>query len=208
MHLSDDDLRDVLERAEQIQFASRSRNELSAEVEGLIEAAAAVGLTRSAVERALRERLDLSMTPPAVGEMIFAQSADQKYYVAEVLSSSPESVDVRFLRGGQHTVTLDQIRPCSFLPGQRVTVNWPWWGPWTCTVVSYDAKGQWVNLSDGWGETRIFPVAEVWQNPKRSLPNMGSARARIYAKLIGAGVGVGAFVGSAVTVWLMKVLGG
>jgi hypothetical protein len=208
MGLTDDDVRDVLERAEQIQLASRSRSELSAEVEGLIEAAAAVGLTRSAVERALRERLDFAMTPPAVGEMVFAQSADQKYYVAEVLSSSPENVEVKFLRGGRHSVTLDQIRPCSFLPGQRVTVHWPWWGPWTCTVVSYDANGQWVNLSDGWGETRIFPIAEVWQNPKKSPLSVASARTRIYAKLVGAGIGVGAFVGSAVTVWLMKILGG
>ena len=67
MQLSDNELRDILERAEEIQLATRNRNELSAEVEGLIEAAAAVGLGRAAVERALRERLDFSMTPPAAG---------------------------------------------------------------------------------------------------------------------------------------------
>lgn len=202
MHLSDEQLREILDRAEEIQLATRSRNELSAEVEGLIEAAAAVGLGRSAVERALRERLDFSMTPPVVGALVFAQSADRKYYVAEVLSTSPEVVEVRFLRGGEHSVTLDQLRPCSFLPGQKVSVNWPWWGPWTCTVISYDARGQWVKVTDGWSEERIFPIAEVWLNPKRTWDLAGSTRTRIAVKLLGAGVGIGAVVGAALTLLL------
>jgi hypothetical protein len=202
MHLSDAELRDILERAEEIQLASRSRSELSAEVEGLIEAAAAVGLSRSAVERALRERLDFAMTPPAVGSQVFAQSADRKFYVAEVRASSPELVEVKFLRGGEHSVTLDQLRPCSFLPGQKVSVNWPWWGPWTCTVISYDARGQWVKVTDGWSEERIFPISEVWLNPKREWGALGSVRTRIAVKLLGAGVGIGALAGAALT-WLL-----
>jgi hypothetical protein len=203
MHLSDDQLREILDRAEEIQLATRNRNELSAEVEGLIEAAAAVGVGRSAVERALRERLDFSMTPPAVGALVFAQSADRKYYVAEVLSSSPEAVDVRFLRGGEHSVTLDQLRPCALLPGQKVAVYWPWWGPWTCTVLSYDARGQWVKVTDGWGEERIFPIADVWLNPKRNWSLTDSTRTRIAVKLMGAGAGIGAVVGAALT-WLLR----
>jgi hypothetical protein len=202
MHLSDEQLRDILDRAEEIQLATRNRNELSAEVEGLIEAAAAVGVGRSAVERALRERLDFAMTPPEVGALVFAQSADRKFYVAEVLTSTPEAVDVRFLRGGEHSVTLDQLRPCALLPGQKVSVYWPWWGPWTCNVLSYDARGQWVKVTDGWGEERMFPISEVWLNPKRNR-TLADARTRIAVKLLGAGAGIGAVVGAALT-WLLR----
>ena len=143
------------------------------------------------------------MTPPAAGSLVFAQSADRKFYVAEVLSTSPEVVEVKFLRGGEHSVTLDQLRPCAFVPGQKVTVNWPWWGPWTCTVISYDARGQWVKVTDGWSEERIFPIAEVWLNPKRNWDVASSMRTRIAIKLLGAGVGIGAVAGAALT-WLLR----
>ena len=65
--------------------------------------------------------------PPEPGSLIFAQSSDRKYYVAEVLSVMDDAVRVRFMRGAQHTVTLEQVRPASFLPGDRVVCNWPWW---------------------------------------------------------------------------------
>ncbi|MDP9178308.1 MAG: tudor domain-containing protein, partial [Gemmatimonadota bacterium] len=132
MRLTDDEFRDVLTRAEEIQRASRHDNEMNAEIEAVIGAAEEVGLARPAVERALRERLALSV-PPAVGALTFARSTDDKFYVAEVVSISTEGVRVRFLRGGEHLVTLDELKPCAFLPGERVVCNWPWWGPWTCT---------------------------------------------------------------------------
>ena len=177
MGLTDEEMRDVLERAEEIQQASHDRDELSSEIAGLIEAAGQVGLTRGAVEQALRERLHLTVHPPAAGELVFAQSEDRRFYVAEVLSSSEEKVEVRFLRGSQHTLTPGQLRPLTFLPGQKVMVHWPWWGPWKCTVVHYDAQGRWVKLSDGWSETRMFPIAEVWLNPLRAR----SEPRRLYA---------------------------
>lgn len=91
MRLTDDELRDVLARAEEIQRASRHDEEMNAELEAVIGAAEEVGLARPAVERALRERLALS-APPAVGTLTFARSTDDKFYVAEVLSISTEGV--------------------------------------------------------------------------------------------------------------------
>ena len=202
MRLTDDELRDVLARAEEIQRASRSGEEMSAELEAVIGAAEEVGLARPAVERALRERFALS-APPKIGAQTFARSSDGNYYVAEVLSISPEGVRVRFLRGGEHLVTLDQLRPCAFIPGARVIVDWPWWGEWTCTVISYDAAGQSVKVNDGSGYTRTFPIAEVWLDPPPDTAVSG-ARKRVYATLLGAGAGLGALIGSILTALLMR----
>src|SRR5688500_7204241 len=50
MRLTDDELRDVLVRAEQIQSASREGDEWNAELAAVIGAAEEVGLSRRAVE--------------------------------------------------------------------------------------------------------------------------------------------------------------
>jgi hypothetical protein len=198
MRLSDDELRDVLARAEEIQGNSRTADAMQAEFEAVIGAGEAVGLTRPAVERALRERLALAESPPEPGSLVFAQSADEKFYVAEVVSLAHGAARVRYLRGSEHTVSEEQLRPCTLLPGERVMVNWPWWGPWKCTIVSFDATRQRVKLSDGWGDTKSYPIAEVWQSGRMA----GSGKARLYATWLSVGAGLGALVGSAVT-WLL-----
>ena len=200
MQLSDDELREVLTRAEEIQRNSRTADSMRAEIEAVIGAGEAVGLARPALERALRERFDLAVSPPTAGSLVFAQSADGKYYVAEVVSGTSDSVRVRFIRGSEHTVTHEQLRPCSFLPGERVVANWPWWGPWTCTVISYDAAKQKVKVTDGWGDTKSFPIAEVWQSGRKA----GSGKLRIYATWLSIGAGVGAITGSAITALLLR----
>ena len=202
MRLTDEQLRDVLARAEEIQRESRYGDELSVDLDTVIGAAEEMGLTRPVVERALRERLALT-APPRVGELTFAESDNGKFYVARVLSISKEGADVRFLSGGENHVALDQLRRCAFMPGEKVTVDWPWWGTWTCTVVSYNAHGQVVTLSDGWGSTETFPIAEVWINPARDA-GPGQARQRVYMTLLGTGAGLGALIGSIVTALLMR----
>lgn len=199
MRLTDEELRDVLARAEELD-TSRHHN-VRAELEAVIGAAEEVGLSRSSVERALRERLDLPLAPPEAGSLAFAKSVDGQFYVAEVLWESPDGIRVRFLKGSEHVVALDDLRPCSFIPGEKVVCNWPWWGPWNCTVVSYDAAKQRIKVNDGWGYTRTFPIAEVWQAPRKAVA--GDAKLRVYA-LFGAGIGFGAFVASIVTALLMR----
>jgi hypothetical protein len=201
MRLSDDELRDILARAEEIQESKRTADTMQAEFEAVIGAGEAVGLTRVAVERALRERVDLA-TLPAAGSRVFARSADGKFYVADVLSTDEHSVRVQFLRGSEHTVTLEQLRPCSLLPGEKVMVDWPWWGPWKCTIISFDATKQKVKLSDGWGDSKSFRISEIWQNDTKSVA-MGGKTA-LYAKWLGLGASVGAAVGSIVTWLLMR----
>jgi hypothetical protein len=200
MQLSDDELRDVLTRAEEIQRGVRTADTMQAEFEAVIGAGEAVGLSRVAIERALRERVSLA-SPPAVGSRVFAQSADGKFYVAEVVSGDDHSTRVQFLRGSEHTVTNEQLRPCSLLPGEKVIVNWPWWGPWKCTIISYDAAKQKVKLTDGWGDTKSFPIAEIWQSERTAIP---IGKAALYAKWLGLGATAGAVLGSAITWLLMR----
>jgi hypothetical protein len=201
VRLTDDELRDVLERAEEIERTTRRGDKMNAELEAVISAAEEVGLTRVAVERALRERLNL-VAPPSVGDRVFAKSADGKAYVADVISIEGDDVRVRFLRGSEHVVTLDQVKPCSLVPGQRVMHDWPWWGPWSCVVISYDAPAQYVKLSDRWGSTTTCHVADVWLEPERKRTNR-SVRQRVYATMIGVG-GLGAIIGSIITALLMR----
>jgi hypothetical protein len=86
MRLSDEELRDVFSRAEEIQRSSRTVAAMRAEMEAVISAGEAVGLARPALERALRERLELADAPPAAGARVFAQSTNGKYYVCPVIA--------------------------------------------------------------------------------------------------------------------------
>lgn len=200
MRLSDEELRDVLARAEEIERTTRHGSEWNAEIAAVVHAAQEVGISRQAVERALSERYDVTVAGPTVGSLAWARSADDKYYVAEVLEIAEHDVSVRFLRGSEHVVSRDQLRPCALIPGQRVMVDWPWWGPWKCSVVAYDRAKQRVKLNDGWGYTRSFPVSEVWLAPPRTEQRM--SRGRLQLAVITASATAGGLIGALVTLLL------
>jgi hypothetical protein len=202
MALTDQELRDILARAQEIQGGLRSGPDFASEVQGVIAAAQEVGISREAVERALAERLDVPLTPPTPGTLVFAHSSDGRYYAAEVLSAEPDSIRVRFLRGSELRVTLDQLRPASLVPGTKVICDWPWWGPWTCSIIAFDPNKGRVKVSDGWGYTRSFPLAEVWLPPRPTEAQAQNTRRRIYATLLGVGAALGALGGTIVTLLL------
>ena len=197
MGLENEELRAVYARASEIENSTPAS---AADIETVIQAGVEAGIARSAIERALRERLNLPMRPPAAGDLAFAKSADDKLYVAEVLSLAEDHVRVRFLRGGEHMVARAELRPCSFLPGERVVCPWPGWGPWTCTVVSYDAAQRRIKATDGW-YTRSFSIQDVWIAPAKPA---SARKARVSAALIGVGVTVGAALGSIITALLLR----
>lgn len=199
MRLTDDELRDVLARAEAIQASATRGDAANAEIRAVIAAAEEVGLSRQAVEQALRERFDVAGGVPAVGELAFAESADGKYYVARVLELSENGARVRYLRGSEASVALDRLRACSLVPGTRVVADWPMWGAWTCTVLSYDAEKERVKVSDGWGSTAKVKLTDVWLDPQKAPRPGNPSRARVYATLLGVGAVFGAVVGSVLT---------
>ena len=202
MSLTDEELRDILARAAELDGEARRGAERKSDVAALIGAAEEVGLSRRAVEQALAERLGVPAAPPAAGALTWARSADGKFHVAEVVSVAGEQARVRFLGGGEHTLGLGELRPCGFIPGERVTCEWPMWGPWTCTVVSYDASRQRLKLSDGWGSTKSFAVADVWLSSRALDPKV--TRRRTYAILVGLGAAAGALLGSLLTALLLR----
>jgi hypothetical protein len=93
------------------------------------------------------------------------------------------------------------LRSLATLSMERRRLRWRvrQWGPWTCTVLSYDAAKQRVKLSDGWGYTRSFPISQVWLAPAEA----GTGRRRLYIALLTAGATAGAVIGSLITVLLL-----
>lgn len=189
--LTDNEIREVLARAEEIHGAGPATD-----LANVLQAAQEAGLPREAVEQALRERADVGFDPE-VGELVFAKSTDGKYYAARVLALEDSFCEVRFCKGGTTRVSPGDIRPCPLLPGSRVVCHWPEWGWWTCTVVNYDADRETAKVTDGWGSTRTFPVAELRLDPptKKSLAISELARAAlVYGVDFLAGAGIGALV--------------
>ena len=66
MGLANEEVRDILARAAEIESVTRHGG---MEMEAVIQAAEEVGISRTSVERALRERMKLPARPPAVGEL-------------------------------------------------------------------------------------------------------------------------------------------
>ncbi len=196
MRLTDRELQDVLTRAEELGRSAKQPPTSNSDLAAFLGAAEEVGFSRQAVQQALAEQFDLPATPPLVGALTWARASDGKFYVAEVLSSSEDTIRVRFLRGSEHDLPLDELRSYALSPGVRVTCIWPSWGPWTCTVVAYDSSKERVKLGDGWGSTKWFPISEVWMaRPKGASTH----RRRLNVILLG----VGALVGSLLTALLL-----
>jgi hypothetical protein len=127
------------------------------------------------------------------GDRAFVKSSDGKYYVADVLDAEGDMLRVEFLRGGEQVVPANEARPCTFLPGDRVTVDWPMWGTYTCTVVSYDEHYETVTLSDGWSE-EVFDIDKVWIEPPKSRDAMRLARLRSVVLIFLGGAAIGSIV--------------
>jgi hypothetical protein len=196
MTLTNDDIRAIVARAEALQ---RVVDLSSEEAEALIRAGEELGISQSAMQRALRERLGARLVP-SPGDLVFARSADDKFYAAAVLSPADDGYRVRFLKGGERLVAADELRECPFLPGHRVTCPWPGWGAWTGTVVSYDAENRALTISDGWAETAVFPVRDVWLAPRSAERQR---RKRIYAALLAGGAAAGAAAGALITALIL-----
>jgi hypothetical protein len=189
MPLNNDELRSVLVRAAEIQYADRPGG---IELEKFIAEAEKAGYTRAALERALREKFGRPEAPPNVGELAFARSADGRYYVAKVLAQTPETTKVQFLSGGEKHVEGEDLRAFSLMPGERVSVAWPGWGNWSCTVIKYDAEYGTVNLSDRWGSEALFPISAIWIEKPTPGQSRGIGHIAMLASAIAGSVALGA----------------
>ena len=190
--LTEEDFREVLARAETIQ-ASHASGGLGQEEQAFAAAAEEAGMSREAVEQALRERLQLPTEPPKPGTRVFARSADDCYYIAKVLEKLPTGAKVKFLRGEEHTVLASDLRTCSLLPGTNIYGFWKDWGWCPVTIVSYDEKADRLTVTDWWG-TDTVSAAEVRLQPPRKKES--KLKTWLTNQAIGFAVGLGtAFAG-------------
>lgn len=200
MKLTDEDLRAVLQRAEEIQRESRQGDAWNAEVSAVLSAGEGVGLSRDAVQRALTEHVGIPAAPPTVGSMVWARSADGNFYLANVVDAGENDALVRFLRGGEQRMPIDAMRVAGFLPGEKLMVDWPMWGPAQVSVVMYDGQRQKLRLADSWGYVKTFNVADVWLSPPR--PAHLAQRSSSVAWIIAGSGTIGALIGAALTLLL------
>lgn len=157
--MDQDSLRLLLARAEEIETARKSELRLDQELESVVSAASEAGLSRESVLLALQEQ-QARERPPEVGELVFAESADGRSYVAKVVGFDMGRVDVQFLKGSERRLDLSQVKRLELSPGSRVEVPWPGWGWWNSEVVSYNAEAMTVTATDGMSK-HSFPVAEI-----------------------------------------------
>ncbi len=191
--LTEDETKGVLSRAEDIHLHSITGSDSDV----VIRAAEEAGLPREAIEQALREQFDRFSEPLKVGDLVFARSSDERHYVAEVTGQTESGFKVRFLKGGEGIVALQHLRPCAFLPGEELVVNWPGWGWWKVSVVSYDAAARVVRASDGWYEKQ-FSIADVRVDPPKKPREVRRATMMVYVALLAGGSAIGALI-----TWLM-----
>lgn len=168
--MQDADFRDLLQRAEEIQAQSGVQLELNPELAQLVAAAEEAGLEKEAVLQALRERISTSGKALEPGDLVFAPSSDEHFYVAKVLSKSGAQVKLQFLNGGEAHLDASTLRPFTVLPGQTLCCPWPSWGWWNCKVVGYDNVNQKVKVSDGWTQEMTFHISDVRINNTKPMP--------------------------------------
>ena len=193
--LSQEELRDVLTRAEEIHFRTLDADG----AEAILRAAEEAGLPREAIEKALEERFGAPRAPSKPGELVFAESADGMYYVAEVVTADQDETRVKYLRGGERGVPTTKTRPAEFLPGERIICPWPFWGAWTCIVISYDQTKKNIKVTDGWGEYQTFSIKDVYVAPPKTpktKKQIGHVKALLWTYAVGAisGGALGAWV--------------
>ena len=194
-------MRDALSRAEELHLRSALEEGNSPAFESVLSAAEEMGIPRDVMLQALQEKLGKPMDTPAVGHMVFAKSADNNYYVAEVLEAEPRKVTVRFLSGGEDTLCEDCLRPCKFVPGMKVVVQWPMWGWYKGDVISYDDKKQKLVVSDGWHEKK-FHISEVRLDAEKKKGTR--PRSKLYWTLVTVGIALGGPIGAFITWLLMR----
>lgn len=191
------EIRELLQRAEEIQAQSGVHLEQNPQLANLVAAAEEAGLDKEAVLQALRERISVAGKPVEDGDLVFAPSSDTHLYVARVLQSKGATARVQFLTGGEVDIAMNELRPFAILPGQTLACPWPSWGWWNCKVVGYDSANQKVKVSDGWTQEMTFHISDVRISTAKPIP----AKVRNLASNIAWALG-----GTAVGALLMRLI--
>jgi hypothetical protein len=189
--LSDDEVRELLARAEEIQ----SKGSLNT-YEAVMSAAEEAGLSRDAISQAVQERLSATFAP-GEGQLVFAKGEKDRYFAAEVVKQGGGSALVRFLNGSEHQVPLSSLRPLTLLPGESIVCPWPDWGWWTCSVVHFDTVRRKVKVTDSLGTEKTFDLAQVFVKAPGTPPDLSK-----YPWLLMSALTLGGGIIGSILTWL------
>jgi hypothetical protein len=202
VHLSEEELRETLQRARQIAEQGRELAAPEVDYEAYLKAAEEVGLPRSAVLQALRERQLIPAETFAAGQMVFAPSADGYWYPATLVDLESHTATVRFLSGGEHTCALADLRPLSLIPGRKLEADLKGWGWWSAIVEKYDPQSGKVSvLHDDWmggkekvSLQKIRLPAKLASPPKQEEKRLATLSRKILTRwaLLAGGAGLAA----------------
>jgi hypothetical protein len=196
---------EVLRRAQEIQDQTAHLAASNAEIEQFVVAAEESGLSRDATLQALRERLTYKPDVYKENDFVFAKSADSRYYVARVLSAKDGVARVRYSMGGEDDVSFADLKVFSMVPGRRVTYFSPgnqWWFEGEVVKVDLAAEKVTMNL---WGTTETVRFDKIRLAPKSLTKSVVDFKATttLWAVGLAAGIG-GGLVGAAIALVLRR----
>jgi hypothetical protein len=195
-HLSQEEVRDTLRRAEEI-AATRLTVATSAEetvpVEEFVRAAEEVGISREAVLAALQEREANASLPGRtfrLEEKVWAVSADGFTYPAKVIDVQGERVRVHFLNGGEHEVAASTLQPLALMPGLEVQCVDKDWGWAKGKIQKYDANKGHLEIHTTFETKKKVPVASIRLAPPRSSRELAVRQVVLRASLLSGTAGI------------------
>lgn len=153
------DLSSLITRAEEI-HEDLNRLGRQGDVSELLRAAEETGLNREAVLMALRERLEGKADELKEDDIVFAKSADEKWYPAFVRETKGTTVRVQFATGAETPISMADIKPLTLLPGLSVEAQMSFYGWQKCEIVRFNPHTRSVTINY-WGTEDVVPLERV-----------------------------------------------
>lgn len=170
LQLSEEELGATVQRAREIAEQTHTLTAPAGDVEAFLSAAEEMGIPREASLQALRERGLVADQSYAVGEKVFAPSADGNWYPATLSMLDGVRATVRFVSGGEASCATSDLRPFQLLPGTKLEGDIKDWGWWPVAIERYDeVKGKVHVTHDDWmGGKEALPLHKLRLSGKKT----------------------------------------
>ena len=196
VRLSDEELAAVVQRAHDIHTLQGRIGEERRGLDEYVKVAEEMGVPREAMMQALNERFAFLDREIETGQIVFAKSEDGRAYAAKVVSSGEDSVQVRYLNGGEARVGRHELQEATFSPGTVYEYHSPSYMMYLKSqVVRYDRDSMTVTFNY-WGTEETVPLSKVRVPRPRTGPGVPPW---VYTVVAALGSGV---IGAAV-MWLV-----
>ncbi len=200
LQLTEEELIQTFRRAEEIAEHlpdSSSPDNSLAQYDLYIRTAEELGIPQAAILQALREKHFVPTENFKIGDIVFAPSTDNALYPATITRIDDEGqVIVRFVSGGDQSISSGDVRSLSLVPGRSIQVEYSAiyegvTGMWqNVKIVAFDAESLTATVS--WNTLEITaPLAKLRIPPAKVKAQVGVRPLLIKAILIAGGLGTG-----------------